>query len=420
MTKYISRRELLKAGALAGAGLLVGGWLLHGRRKAPRTLALEPSSAGSIYLPYLPKDPTPTATQTPTATPTPTPTRTPTPSDGAGVAHVHAQNATTWSQQTDYWDYVDQGVVNEMVDHGVMALTGAASVADAWRAILPAYQPGQGIAVKVNFNNSSASCSDSDGQIDALIHPVNAMMRGLAQIGVLESDLWVFDAIRRIPDHFVGGCLYPGVQFFDRASNGCRSPARYTSDDPNASVLFAPPAGIPQPAEERLPDTLIDATYLINVPILKVHGMAGVSLGFKNHFGTINRPALLHEYIDLRERYFSQDYSLLVDIFQNPHVGPKTVLTLGDGLFGCRTGGAVGRPTPWETFGDQAPNSLFFASDPVAVDCVMCDFLSAEVSVPADADVYLRLAGEAGLGEYERGDPWGSGYDQIDYLWLEL
>jgi len=50
----------------------------------------------------------------------------------------------------------------------------------------------------------------------------------------------------------------------------------------------------------------------------------------------------------------------------------------------------------------------------------MYDFLAAETTVPVGADDYLRLASDAGLGVFERGDPWGSGYDQIDYLKTEL
>jgi hypothetical protein len=46
----------------------------------------------------------------------------------------------------------------------------------------------------------------------------------------------------------------------------------------------------------------------------------------------------------------------------------------------------------------------------------MCDFLQAEGGIPTGSDDYLRLAATAGLGVFERGAPWGSGYQQIDYL----
>jgi uncharacterized protein (DUF362 family) len=164
---------------------------------------------------------------------------------------------------------------------------------------------------------------------------------------------------------------------------------------------------------------VIGATYVINLPITKMHGYTGVTLGFKNHFGTIDKPDPLHDYVGLNWQYYQSDYSLLVDVYRNPHVGAKTVLTIGDGLFAAKAG-TTSPPTTWGTFGGEVPNSLFLAVDPVAIDCVMCDFLAAETSVPAASDDYLLLASAAGLGTYERGDPWGSGYSQIDFLSIEL
>src|SRR5512136_415223 len=32
------------------------------------------------------------------------------------VVHVHSDSATTWTGQSDYWNYVDQDTVNAMVD----------------------------------------------------------------------------------------------------------------------------------------------------------------------------------------------------------------------------------------------------------------------------------------------------------------
>ncbi len=90
--------------------------------------------------------PTPTRTPTPTSTPTGTPTRTPTrtPTPGASrVVPVHAPSATFWNgSSNDYYNYVNQSVVNEMVDQGVMALTSTSTRADAWRALIPNYAGG--------------------------------------------------------------------------------------------------------------------------------------------------------------------------------------------------------------------------------------------------------------------------------------
>ena len=63
---------------------------------------------------------------------------------------------------------------------------------------------------------------------------------------------------------------------------------------------------------------------------------------------------------------------------------------------------------------------MIFSRDPVAADCVMIGLLNAEWGVTDAAYDYLRLAQEAGLGTFEKGDPWGAGYSRIDYARISL
>ena len=300
-----------------------------------------------------------------------------------------------------------------MVDQGLIALAGVSSVVDAWQVLLPDYQPGQAIAIKINLNNAT-SCGDTDGQIDALIQPVNALIHGLKLRNVSEADIWIYDAIRPIPDRVVAGCLYSDVRLFD---NGCRDLAGFSSDDPNAYVTFFPPSGVPYPPAQRISDVLINATYLINVAIMKRHFLTGVSLTFKNHFGTINNPGGLHNYVGLDYSYYRTDYNPLIDIYQSPHIGAKTILNVGDGLFAASQFNQA--PVTWSTFEGRVPNSVFLATDAVAMDCVLCDFLAAEFGVSQGSDDYLQLANQVGLGTYERVNPWTSDYSSIDYIKIE-
>jgi hypothetical protein len=336
--------------------------------------------------------------------------RVPYPGPRPRVVHTHSVNATTWNGQADFWRYVNQGVVNEMVDRGVMTLTRASSAADAWRALLPRYQAGQGIAIKVNMTNGG------NGRLDALYQTINAIARGLTQIGVCENDIWVYDATDNLPNHFVQGCQYPGILFYDE---GAHNRATFDSTDPTAYITFSPPPGVQPPPPVKLTDVLINAKYIINIPILKGHFTgAGVTLAFKNHLGSTNNPVGFHDYIFPSGTYFRADYNPLVDMYRNPHVGAKTVLTIGEGLFAGTTWDSL--PLPMATFGNKPPNSLFFATDPVALDCVMYDLLAAEWEVPAGAGYYLPLAGSAGLGVFEHGKPWTTGYLRMDYERVEI
>jgi hypothetical protein len=339
------------------------------------------------------------------------------------VIHVHSSQATNWDFGQDYYGrFVDQAVVDAVVDTGVMELTGKRSVKSAWRRLIPDYAPGKAVAIKVNFNNSpgcggcETGCADNELQSDALMEPVNAVIRGLVGIGVAEQDIWIYDSSRRIASRFISRCLYGNVRYFD---SSCNDPAKFVSPDPDAQIAFSPPAPIPQPSAQEITDVVVNASYLINMPIVKKHGGAGVTLGFKNHFGTITRCSDLHDYVFPGGAYYTDTYNPLVDIHLNPHIANKTVLVIGDGLFGNRITQS-GKPQRWTTFGDSAPNSLLFAADPVAADCVMCDLLAAEATIATMSDDYLVLAGGAGLGTFERGDPWlqpyGSGYNDILYI----
>jgi hypothetical protein len=153
------------------------------------------------------------------------------------------------------------------------------------------------------------------------------------------------------------------------------------------------------------------------MPILKAHDYAGMSLSFKNHLGSFRRCETLHGYLFLGQPDYSPDYNPVIDLYLNRHVGQKTVLTLCDGLFGnwehLHT-----PPTPWPSFGNDAPNSILLATDPVAADCVGADMLAVEGNIPAASDDYLVLASGAGLGVFERASTPGV-YSIIDYVYME-
>ena len=304
-----------------------------------------------------------------------------------------------------------------MLRQGLQSLTGAATVPEAWRVLLPAYQPGQRIAVKVNLVN--ADCNDTDNLIDALIEPINALIGTLIEAGMREEDVWVYDASRPMPSRFYERRQHTQARFID--GNGCADArATFKLQSQSLRVQFSWPGAH---VERWLTDVLNQATYVINLPIAKRHVQAPVSLGFKNHFGSLNdlggpiedNP---HSYIDPTTAYYNPVYQPVVDIYANSNIAGKTVLTIGDALFGAPSVHA--QPIPWQTFGQQAPNSLLFSRDPVAIDCVLCDLLRAEWGVHDAAYDYLRLAETRGLGVFERGEPWSAGYQKINYSRVEL
>jgi len=305
-----------------------------------------------------------------------------------------------------------------MLERGLVEVTGVASVAAAWATLLPSYSPGKKIAIKINFNNCD-SCAESHNVINALIEPVNALIRSLVDAGIQASDIWVYDASRPLPARFYNRRQYTQARYIDRF--GCADEiATFNHAHPSLRVSFAHPGMV---TDRWLTDLLYHASYVVNMPILKRHGTHPVTLGFKNHFGSLDNLGGAgddnpHPYIRPGDARYSANFSPLVEINANPNIAAKTVLTVGDALFGASSVRAT--PAPWTTFGGSSPNSLLLSRDRVAIDCVMCDLLRAEWGLDQAAYDYLMLAEQRGLGTFEKGNPWGAGYERLEYRYVDL
>jgi hypothetical protein len=332
------------------------------------------------------------------------------------VVQIHNPNATNWDFATGYYgDYVDQTLVNAMVNRGVCELTGLSDPASAWQRIMSSYKAGDKIAVRVNFNNCMHTAPDpyypSHNMIDGLIEPLNSIILELTRIGVPASDIRIYDASRILPNRFTSGCLYPGVEYYDYLGQNGNLLATFDSADPSRVVNFSNQS-IPT---HYVTDVLVEAQHLIHCPLLKAHS-TGVSGCFKLHLGTINGPF----YTDIHPYLYDLGNNPLVDIFKNVNIENKTRLVVGDGLFGARSYDAT--PESWSIFGNKSPNTLFFSLDPVALDTVMQDLLHAQWptgSMPPDDHDHLHCAFRQGLGVHEHKDKNGR-YSQIDFVEVEL
>jgi hypothetical protein len=313
-----------------------------------------------------------------------------------------------------------------MVDAGLKALTDETSLSGAWQKILPDYQTGEIIAIKVNFNDSimgggSSGYADNDAYVDALPQIINSIVSGLVEMGVRQTDIWVYDVSRYITDRFRARIAYEEIQYFDRHGNGASVQATtFDSTDPSATVDFS---GTSYSGTHQVADILIEADYLINVPIMKRHGGAGITLALKNHLGSIDGLYIgnhdMHDYFYLNKSTYQSNTNPIVNINNNLHIRDKTVLIVGDALYGgWRSNNTP--PEQWGSFAGDSPNLLFFAGDPVAIDSVMFDYLDREGYVnPASEDI-LIVAADAGLGVHER---WNNDsdrqYQTIDYIEIE-
>jgi uncharacterized protein (DUF362 family) len=135
------------------------------------------------------------------------------------------------------------------------------------------------------------------------------------------------------------------------------------------------------------------ATALIDVPVLKDHDLAGVSLSMKNLFGAIHNPNKYHD---------QACAPYLVDLLEHPVVRGKLRLVICDATRAqCQGGPSYSARWVWPFSG------LLLAADPVALDRTGESIISAkrrELGLPSleeedRAPSHISLAGQRGLGE---------------------
>lgn len=332
------------------------------------------------------------------------------------VVTVHDSQVTSWNGSSLWFgsnSYVSQSAVDAMVRAGVLALTGQPAEVDAWSSLLPSASASTKVGIKINSNNGELGPRNND--IDWTPQVVNAVIKGLKARGFSESNISVMDPSRGRSAGYSGlvTASFPNVKMY---GSGWQDPpflsATYTSAD--SSLTVAHPCGGPA---SKLPDQLLDLEYQIQIPIMKVHGF-GVTLTYKNLLGYKGENTILalHDYMMLSSR------NPLVDLYANMNIKNKTKLIVGDGIYGHSVRNYGGLPPPrWSVLGNDWPKRLFFATDPVAIDCVMYDFLNWENPRSADDENYIICAANANHGTRDHwNNPRDKNYTMIDFIQREI
>jgi len=271
-----------------------------------------------------------------------------------------------------YYDYINEDVVAGMLDRGLRELTSARSAGEAWRMLLPDLQSSAKISVKMNMNNASYDENVTTNRMDQTMPLVNAVLDDLVNsLGIAEEQITLLDASRWFhPVIMKGRCRFRNVQWVDS-----------TVTDPwdrNESVFFTrdqPTLDRNQrKGDFRMPKAYTQADHIINLCLMKNHG-CGITGAMKNHFGSIPSPECLHEGLG--------DKSYLADLCNTPSIRNKVRINIADALF-ANWHNNVWAPRPWKTFSEESPNSLFLGTDPVALDSVMLDHITAEIQAQGD------------------------------------
>jgi Domain of unknown function (DUF362) len=316
------------------------------------------------------------------------------------VAWVYDPAAATWNGVTgNWWDdnNTSQTAVDSMLSQSLQSLTGTTTDSAAWEALFRSfnqrrgkgnigYTSGEKIAVKLNMNNSGSSYT-SNNNIDASPQLSLALARQLVnQAGINQADITFYDASRYINDNVYNKLHgeFPNIVIVDIYGGSGRTKAQWVDGAISYSVSNNNGSG--------LPTCVVNASYLINMAIMKLHSTAGVTLLGKNHYGSINTRSN-HTVLQPKS---SPAYNIQTDFMAHKDLGEKTVLFMIDSLYAHNSPGGVPY-VRWTIppFNNRWPSSLFLSQDQVALDSVGYDFLSAQYpnyGLLSYADNYLHEA----------------------------
>lgn len=333
--------------------------------------------------------------------------------------------ATKWDGATGkWWDdaNTDERTVHSLTARMVEDLTGKTHGRQGWDALFrnfnetrrqgrAGYRPGERIAIKVNCNQDRSPKWGEAGMGRRALnglpspHAIAALVTQLIEVaGVRGEDILIYDVTgaRNVGEPIAARIRANSNPQFQRVQF-------LVGSDYSLGGRLTPVADLENPirfAQRELPAGYLarqvtEAKYLINMALLRPHGMAGVTLAAKNHFGSVHfpdeggwSPRVLHSSV-LRTQPMGA-YNALVDLIGHRHLGGKTMLYVLDGLYSAEHN--EGNVIRWSSFNDQWAASLLMSQDPVAIDSVALDILAAEpraTQVRGNADNYLHEAAMA-------------------------
>jgi uncharacterized protein (DUF362 family) len=286
---------------------------------------------------------------------------------------------------------IDQQSVKAMLEKGLKELTGKNSLAEAWSVFI---KPDDTVGIKINCATGPLCLCASSKEL------VNEIINGLKQVGIKEDNIIVWDRgeyemVRcgwKVNRHKPGVKYYgPEIKLVDQEDmNGYDSECFIESEigavsRTNAAIKSGKRSYFAEIMSRKI-------TKLINVPVLKDHASAGVTLCLKNlGFGLVNNTARFHP-----APYYCAP--IMVDVCLHPMVRKKTVLHILDALNGLWNKGPDTKPDYiWQY------KSLIFGTDPVAIDRIGCEIIEnkrREMGAQPIGNRALHIAecGRAGLG----------------------
>lgn len=276
---------------------------------------------------------------------------------------VIAQNA----EISDAVGQARQGKIQKMLDAAVSRATEVSSVTAAWRKL---FNPNDTVGIKVNCLRSAGKYLSSHPEL------VNCIVNGLVSAGIPQGQIIVWDRY----NSELQNAGYEinrdgrGVKYYGTDAEGVGYSSELLISGSVASKI------------SKILSTY--CTAIINVPVLKDHNIAGVTLSLKNFFGAINDPNKYHDNIN----------AAVADLNTSPLIKEKTKITICDALKAIYDYGPGYHPQyTWDY------NGLLVSTDPVAIDQIGATIIEkkrAATGLPSLAQAgrppnYIAIAADA-------------------------
>jgi uncharacterized protein (DUF362 family) len=224
---------------------------------------------------------------------------------------------------------VSPGRLLKLLDRALTTLYDAATPLEAWQRVV---RPGQVVGLKVN-------CLAGRG-ISTSVALVEVVSERLRQAGVREIIVW---------DRLNSDLESAGFRIIERGA-GLRCFGNDTAGYEDELATFGSVGSRMSRTLTRLCDVVL------NLPVLKDHGITGVTMALKNMFGAIHNPNKYHLHV-------GDPY--VADAFMLPPIRAKVRLHICDATTAQYEGGPSYMPQwTWPY------NGLLVGLDPVALDTV--------------------------------------------------
>ena len=225
----------------------------------------------------------------------------------------------------------DSARVLKLLDNAMQGFYETKDPVAAWRKVV---RPGEVVGLKVN--------TIAGPGLSTHVVLVEAICERLKQAGIRANDIVVWD----------------------RTNHELERVGFHLSDDPNRERVVGTDTKNVGYEDSSYSNGVVTTrfsklltrtcTAMINLPVLKDHSGAGITLAMKNMYGVVNNPSDFHS---------NNCCPFIADLYASPVIKNKFRLSICDAFTGCYEGGPSFHPQyTWKY------NGLLVATDPVAHD----------------------------------------------------